>query len=65
MRFAKIFRLGGSRYDVGVDLYNMLNANAATGFEETYELLSNGAEWLTPDSIMAPRILRFNVTVAF
>ena len=65
MRFAKIFRVGRSRYDVGVDLYNMLNSNATTGFEETYELLSNGEEWLKPESIMAPRIARFNVTVTF
>ena len=65
MRFAKIFRLGRSRYDVGVDLYNMLNTNAATDFETTYELLSNGAEWLKPEAIMAPRIARFNVTVTF
>jgi hypothetical protein len=65
MRFAKIFRLGGSRYDVGVDLYNLLNSNAATGFEETYQYTTNGATWLIPDSVMAPRIARFNVTVTF
>ena len=65
MRFAKIIRLGGSRYDIGVDLYNLLNSNAATGFEETYQYTTNGASWLIPESVMAPRIARFNVTVTF
>ena len=31
MRFAKILRFGRARYDIGVDLYNLLNANTVTG----------------------------------
>jgi hypothetical protein len=65
MRFAKIFRVGRQRYDVGVDLYNLLNSNAVTGYEETYQYTTNGATWLVPEQIMAPRIARFNVTVTF
>ena len=65
MRFAKIFRVGRSRYDIGVDLYNILNSNATTGYEDTYQYTTNGATWLMPESIMAPRIGRFNVTVTF
>jgi hypothetical protein len=65
MRFAKIVRLGGARYDVGIDLYNLLNANTVTGYDETYLYTNNGATWLTPESIMAPRLARFNVTVTW
>jgi hypothetical protein len=65
LRLAKIIRLGRTRYDVGFDVYNLLNSNAATGFEETYQYTTNGATWLIPDSVMAPRIARFNVTVTF
>jgi hypothetical protein len=65
MRFAKILRFGRSRYDIGVDLYNLLNANTVTGWDETYLYTNNGATWLTPESIMAPRLARFNVTVTF
>lgn len=65
MRFAKIFRVGRSRYDVGFDVYNLLNSNATTGYEETFQYTTNGATWLIPESIMAPRIARFNVTVTF
>jgi hypothetical protein len=65
VRFAKIFRLGRSRYDVGFDLINALNSNATTGYEETFQYTTSGATWLIPESIMAPRIARFNVTVTF
>ena len=33
MRFAKVLRFGRTRTDVGVDLYNLLNSNYATGYE--------------------------------
>ena len=65
MRFAKILRFGLSRYDIGVDVYNLLNSNATTGYEDTYQFTTNGATWLIPETIMAPRIARFNVTVTF
>jgi hypothetical protein len=65
MRFAKILRAGRTRYDVGIDLYNLLNANATTDYETTYQYTTNGATWLMPVQILAPRIARFNVTVSF
>jgi hypothetical protein len=65
MRFAKILRLGRSRYDIGVDLLNLLNANTPTGYEETYQYTTNGETWLIPESITAPRIARFNITMTF
>ncbi len=65
MRFAKIFRFGGSRTDVGVDLYNLFNSNVTTAYQQTYEHRTNGAAWLTPTGIAAPRLARLNVTVNF
>ena len=65
MRFAKIVRFAGSRYDIGVDLYNLLNANTATAFEDVFLFTNNGATWLIPETVMGPRIARFNVTVTF
>ncbi|MGH9241121.1 MAG: carboxypeptidase regulatory-like domain-containing protein [Vicinamibacterales bacterium] len=65
MRFAKILRFGRTRYDVGVDLYNLFNDNTALTYDETYQYTDNGATWLTPESIMQPRLARFNVTVSF
>ena len=37
MRFAKILRFGGTRADIGIDLYNLFNTNDATGFEQTFD----------------------------
>jgi hypothetical protein len=65
MRFAKILKFGRSRYDIGVDLYNLTNDNAALTYDETYQYTDNGATWLRPLSITQPRLARFNVTVSF
>jgi hypothetical protein len=60
MRFAKVLRLFGTRTDVGVDLWNLLNTNYATGYEDTYD-----ATWGNPTSIYAPRFVRLNFTINF
>jgi hypothetical protein len=65
LRVAKILHFGKTRVDVGVDLYNLLNANTVTTYDQTYLYTNNGATWLTPTGIMAPRLLRFNVTATF
>ena len=65
MRFAKIFRFGGRRADIGVDLYNLFNANVTTSYQQTYEYRTNGAAWLTPTGIAAPRLVRLHVTATF
>ncbi len=59
-RLAKIVRLGRTRTDVGVDLYNVFNSNYALTYETTY-----GDTWLNPTSILSPRFARFNVTINY
>jgi len=65
MRFAKIFRFAGRRLDAGVDLYNLFNSNVITSYQQTYEYRTNGAAWLTPTAIAAPRLARFHATLSF
>ncbi|MBI4521405.1 MAG: TonB-dependent receptor [Gemmatimonadetes bacterium] len=65
MRFAKIFRFAGRRADVGIDLYNLFNSNVTTAYQQTYEFRTNGAAWLTPTGIAAPRLARFHVTLNY
>ncbi len=65
MRFAKILRFADRRLDVGIDLYNLFNANFTTGYQQTYEQRTNGAAWLTPTAIAAPRLARFHATFNF
>jgi len=65
MRFAKILKFGGTRADIGVDLYNLLNTNDAAGYEQTFDYATQGASWLRPTSIVPPRFAKVNVTLNF
>jgi hypothetical protein len=63
MRFAKLLRFGGTRTNVGIDLYSLFNANTATGYNQAFGF--DGATWLRPTGILNPRFVRFNVTLDF
>jgi hypothetical protein len=63
MRFAKVLRFGRTRTDVGIDLWNLLNTNYATGYEDTFTVGSD--TFYTPESIYPPRFVRLNFTVNF
>jgi hypothetical protein len=66
MRFAKVVRLGRTRTDIGVDLWNLLNTNYATSYEDTYSFTDpNGGTWAQPTAVYAPRFVRLNFTVNF
>jgi hypothetical protein len=63
LRLAKILRFGRTKTQVGVDLYNLFNANPGLTYNETFS--GTGTTWLRPTSILLPRFARFNVTVDF
>jgi hypothetical protein len=63
MRFSKIIRIGRTRTNVGVDLYNLFNANTGTSFNQNFG--TDGSTWLRPNAILNPRYVRFNATVDF
>ena len=69
MRFAKVFRFGSKRADIGVDLANLLNTNYATTWDNTYQYsignTANGGTWDNPTAIFAPRFVRLNFTFDF
>jgi hypothetical protein len=65
MRVAKVVRIGRYRTNVGFDFYNLVNKNTGTAFNQVYDVASNGATWVRPTTILAPRFARFNVTVNF
>lgn len=62
MRIAKILRLGQTRTQVGVDVYNLMNTDAVTNFNNGY---SPTGAWLTPTGIAPARYVRLNVQVDF
>ena len=65
MRFSKILRFGGTRSNIGVDLYNIFNSNTPTTYEALYDPATAGARWLRPTAVVQPRFLRFNVQFDF
>jgi hypothetical protein len=69
MRLAKIVRFGRTRTDIGVDLFNLFNANYATQWNQTYVYNTDNTPrpsgWGTPTGLANPRFVRLNFTVNF
>jgi len=63
LRVAKILRFSGKRLDLGLDLYNLFNTNDVTTYNTQFG--ADGATWLRPTGIVAPRFVRFNVSIEF
>jgi len=61
-RVAKIFRFGGRRTQVGLDLYNLMNVDVATAYNQAFV---PGGPWLTPTAIQPARYARFSMEVDF
>jgi hypothetical protein len=62
MRIAKIFRFGATRTQVGVDIFNLLNADTVTNYN--YGFVPGGS-WLTPTTITPARYARIGVQLDF
>jgi hypothetical protein len=62
-RVSKILRYGRTRTQVGVDVYNLMNADTVTAFNQTFSPTST--TWLTPNTIVPARYVRFNLDVSF
>ena len=63
MRVAKVLRFGRTRTLIGVDLYNLFNANPGLTYNQAWG--ADGGSWLRPQSLLMPRFVRFNATVDF
>jgi hypothetical protein len=62
LRLGKIIKVGKVRTNVGVDLYNLLNADTALSYNQAF--IPNGA-WLTPTSIMSARFAKLSAQIDF
>jgi hypothetical protein len=62
MRIAKILRYGGTRAQVGVDIYNLMNADTVTNYN--FGFVPGGA-WLIPTQVTPARYARISVQMDF
>jgi hypothetical protein len=61
-RVAKIFRYGGKRVQAGVDVYNLMNVDVVTAYNQTFV---PGGSWLTPTALQPARYARISMEVDF
>jgi hypothetical protein len=61
-RVAKIFRYGGTRAQVGADIYNLMNVDVVTNYNQAFV---PGGQWLTPTAIQPARYVRISMEVSF
>jgi hypothetical protein len=63
LRIAKLFRYGGTRTQVGVDVFNLVNADTITNYN--YGFVPGSSSWLTPTTIVPARYARISVQFDF
>ena len=62
LRIAKVVRLGRTRTNVGVDIYNVLNSSAVLSYNQTF---IPGGSWLTPLMVLTPRFAKVSAQIDF
>ena len=62
LRIAKLFRFGGTKTFVGVDLYNTLNDDAILTYNNAFV---PGGTWLQPLTVVTARMIRISAELTF
>jgi hypothetical protein len=62
LRVAKIIRIGRTRTNIGLDLYNVSNSDAILTYNNSF---TPGGRWLAPTSMLSPRFLKFSAHLDF
>jgi hypothetical protein len=60
LRFAKLFRIGGTKTSINFDFFNVLNSNSVLTENQTF-----GSAWRTPQSILLPRLFKIGAQFDF
>ena len=62
LRIAKLLRFAGMRANVGMDIFNIINAAPGLSYNENF--IANGP-WLTPTTVMTARFAKFSAQIDF
>jgi hypothetical protein len=62
LRLSKIFRFGSTKANIGIDIYNLLNAAPPLSYNQSF--IPNGS-WLTPLSVMSARFAKISMQFDF
>ena len=67
LRFAKVLRFGGTRSNVGVDLYNAFNSAPVLSYNQTFipTVTSGTSNWLRPTSVLQARYVKISAQIDF
>jgi hypothetical protein len=63
LRVAKNLRFGGTRTNVGVDVFNIFNSNPILSYNQAYS--PTATTWLRPNSVLQPRYVKFSAQINF
>jgi hypothetical protein len=62
MRVAKVVRIGRTRTNIGLDVYNVMNSDAILTYNNSF---TPGGNWSVPTSVLFPRFVKFSAHVEF
>jgi len=67
LRFAKNIRLGRTRTNVGVDIYNVFNSASVLTYNQTFVPASatSAGSWLQPNSVLQARFFKVSAQIDF
>ena len=65
LRLAKILRFGGTRTNIGLDVYNVFNTNPVLTYNQAFVPNQTVNTWLRPNSVLTPRFAKFSVQFDF
>ncbi|MNC85127.1 hypothetical protein D3C83_07070 [compost metagenome] len=63
LRVAKNLRFGGTRTNIGFDIFNILNSNPVLTYNQGFSPTTQ--TWLRPTSVLQPRYVKFSAQFNF
>jgi hypothetical protein len=67
LRFGKILRFGRTRYNVGLDIINVLNSDAILSYNQSFNPAATvpAQRWLAPTSVLTSRFVKLSAQIDF